>query len=68
MADLSEVSSLSFFERQNHYLDCYGGDTIDGRLGALPYANTSAGAEMLDEIHAMLRHLCGITVGDKEER
>lgn len=66
MGDLGDVSALSFFERQEHYLNCYGGDTIDGRMGALPFANTSASAEMLDEIHAMLRHLCGIAAKEGE--
>jgi hypothetical protein len=58
---MDDITALSFFERQKHYLNCYGGSTIDGRLEAIPFANTSASAEMLDEIHTMLRHLCGIT-------
>tara|TARA_R110000772_G_scaffold45492_1_gene104210 strand:- start:2361 stop:2552 length:192 start_codon:yes stop_codon:yes gene_type:complete len=61
MSDLIDVSEISFFERQRHYLDTYGGDTIDGIVGALPFANTAATAEMLDEIHTMLRHLCAIS-------
>jgi hypothetical protein len=67
MADLGDISAVSFFERQEHYLNTYGGGTIDGRMGALPFANTVAGAEMLDEIHTMLRHLCGKAVDDKME-
>jgi len=58
--DLSDVSSASFFERQDHYLKGYGGSDINARLAVLPMANTAVQAEMLDEIHLMLRHLCGI--------
>ncbi len=60
MTELSEISALSCWERQGHYLDQYGGKRMVDREAAFPIAAFAAEAEMLDEIHAMLRHLCGI--------
>lgn len=60
MADLSEISSASCWERQGHYLNQYGGKKMVDREAAFPIATFAAQAEMLDEIHAMLRQLTGI--------
>ena len=60
MADISEITAISCWERQGHYLDQYGGKRMVDREAAWPMAVFAAQAEMLDEIHAMLRHLTGI--------
>jgi hypothetical protein len=57
MADLSEISEMSCWERQSYYLDKYGGKRLIDREAAFEIAAFAAQADMLDEIHAMLRHL-----------
>jgi len=60
MADLSDITELSYGEREHHYLDSWGGEDIRSRVAIAPDARAQAHGEMLDEIHTMLRHLCGI--------
>jgi hypothetical protein len=60
MIDLSDVSAFSYNEREHHYLDIWGGGDSHRRLAIAPEARVQAQGEMLDEIHVMLRHLCGI--------
>lgn len=55
--DIGEISDLSCWERQGHYLDQYGGKRLVDREAAFPLAAFAAQAEMLDEIHTMLRFL-----------
>ena len=57
---LSDVSSLSHGERYHHYLDSWGGEDMNRRAAISGDAAQQANAEMLDEIHTMLRHLCKI--------
>ena len=57
---ISDVSCLSHGDRFHHYLDSYGGTEPSTRLQAFDMAVQAADHEMLDEIHTMLRHLCGI--------
>lgn len=52
-----ELSDASTHERLEHYLTQYGGTDIHSRLEILDIAQFAAQAEMLDEIHAMLRQL-----------
>ncbi len=56
----TDISSASTFERQAHYLTTFGGPDPIQKLEVWDQATFAAQAEMLDEIHAMLRHLCGI--------
>jgi hypothetical protein len=60
MIDLSDVSAFSYNEREHHYLDSWGGGDSHRRSAIAPDARVQAQGEMLDEIHVMLRHLCGI--------
>ena len=53
---MDDISDLSHGERFHHYLDSYGGDDINARAQAYQMAHNQATADMLDEIHAMLRH------------
>ena len=53
---MSDISGLSHGERFQHYLDCYGGKEINARAEAYQIAHNQATADMLDEIHAMLRN------------
>jgi len=57
----TEVSGYTHGERNYHYLGQYGGKDHARRVEAMDLAWQQATAEMLDEIHAMLRHLCGRT-------
>jgi hypothetical protein len=58
--DLGNVSAIPFSERQNHYLDSFGGDNIQARAEMLEMSYAMAMGEMVDEIHTMLRFQCGI--------
>lgn len=61
MADLSEVSSLRFGDRLYHHLDNLGGKNSRRRAEVYELAHGEALGEMLDEVHTMLRHLCGVS-------
>ena len=63
MTQLEGVSPFTFYERFDNYLEQFGGKS-DGtpernrRRGEVyDLAHDTAVAEMLDEIHIMLRHL-----------
>lgn len=58
--DLGNVSAISFGERQAHYLNSFGGDNIQARVQMLDLSYAEAMGEMIEEIHTMLRHQCGI--------
>lgn len=60
MADLSDVSSIDYGDRLFHHLDNLGGKQPRRRAEVYELAHAQATGEMLDEIHTMLRHLCGI--------
>jgi hypothetical protein len=57
---LSDVSAIPYGVREQHYLDSWGGQDTRRRLAIAPDARAQAQGEMLDEIHVMLLHLCGI--------
>lgn len=54
---LDDVSDLRHGAREAHYLKSFGGDKIEDRIQVAHLAYNAATAEMLDEIHVMLREL-----------
>lgn len=57
--DLNEISDVDFYERQAHYKSqwCNDNSSIEAQLLAEQYGHDMATAEMLTEIHVMLREL-----------
>lgn len=54
---IDDVSDFRHGEREAHYLTSFGGQNIEDRLRVRHLAYNAATAEMLDEIHVMLRQL-----------
>lgn len=55
--DLSNISDAQYGERLQHYLDQFGGQDSKARMQIGDLAHQFVTAEMLDEIHTMLRYL-----------
>ncbi len=57
--DLDEISNTTFDERQAHYKSQWVNDcsSVEDKIWAAKHAHEVASAEMLDEIHVMLREL-----------